>query len=81
MSGTPFYPRLLRPRIEEALRDSPVVLIHGVRQCGKTTLARIIGEAAGFTCYTFDDDMQLSTIRNNSNGSPCSRESSVAWQA
>ena len=81
MSDTPFYPRLLRPRIEEALRDSPVVLIHGAHQCRKTTLARIIREAARFTCYTFDDDMQLSTIRNNSNGPQCRRESSVAWQA
>jgi predicted AAA+ superfamily ATPase len=58
MSETSFYPRLLRPRIAEALCDSPVVLIHGARQCGKTTLARQIGESAGFACYTFDDDVQ-----------------------
>jgi len=65
MSDTPFYPRLLRPRIEEALRDSPVVLLHGARQCGKTTLARIIGEAAGFTCYTFDDDVQRAAAQTD----------------
>jgi predicted AAA+ superfamily ATPase len=41
----------------EALRDSPVVLIHGARQCGKTTLAGQIGESAGFACYTFDEDV------------------------
>ena len=39
MNDTGLYPRFLRPRIEEALADSPVVLIHGPRQCGKTTLA------------------------------------------
>lgn len=52
------YPRFLRPRIEEALADSPVVLIHGPRQCGKTTLARLVGDASGFPYFTFDDDVQ-----------------------
>ena len=27
--------------------DTPVVLVHGPRQCGKTTLARIVGDVAG----------------------------------
>ena len=35
-----FYPRYVEPRLIEALDDSPVVLIHGPRQCGKTTLAQ-----------------------------------------
>jgi predicted AAA+ superfamily ATPase len=52
------YPRFLRPRIVEALADSPVVLIHGPRQCGKTTLARLVGNEAGFAYFTFDDDIQ-----------------------
>ena len=43
MFGTPFYPRSIERRLCEALEDSPVVLIHGPRQCGKTTLAQ-------FTC-------------------------------
>jgi predicted AAA+ superfamily ATPase len=42
----------------EALADSPVVLIHGPRQCGKTTLARQVGDAEGFTYLSFDDDVQ-----------------------
>ena len=58
MDKTAFYPRFLRPRIEEALTDSPVVLIHGPRQCGKTTLARLVGDDAGFAYFTFDDDVQ-----------------------
>ena len=41
--GTHFYPRSIERRLGEALEDSPVVLIHGPRQCGKTTLAQ-------FTC-------------------------------
>jgi len=41
----------------EALDDSPVVLIHGPRQCGKTTLARAVGDARGYEYVTFDDDV------------------------
>ncbi|MDE0335574.1 MAG: ATP-binding protein [Defluviicoccus sp.] len=43
MSAPTFYPRSIERRLAEALEDSPVVLIHGPRQCGKTTLAQ-------FTC-------------------------------
>lgn len=53
-----FYPRILRSRLLEALADSPAVLIHGPRQCGKTTLARGVGDESGFTYFTFDDDVQ-----------------------
>ncbi len=58
MKSHNFYPRHLHSRIAEALADTPVVLIHGPRQCGKTTLARLIGDEGGFTYFTFDDDVQ-----------------------
>ena len=58
MDKPAFYARFLRPRIEEALTDSPVVLIHGPRQCGKTTLARLVGDDARFAYFSFDDDLQ-----------------------
>lgn len=58
VSESAHYPRYLRPRLVEALADSPVVLIHGPRQCGKTTLARDVGDAEGFAYFTFDDDVQ-----------------------
>ena len=43
MPNPVFYSRSIERRLVEALEDSPVVLIHGPRQCGKTTLAQ-------FTC-------------------------------
>ena len=53
------YPSLHRRFSERVVRArlavSPVVLIHGPRQCGKTTLAQEIGEARGHQYYTFDD--------------------------
>ena len=36
------YPRFAEQRLTEALEDSPVVLIQGPRQCGKTTLAQMV---------------------------------------
>jgi len=63
MKTPEFYPRFLRPRVLEALSDSPVVLIHGPRQCGKTTLARLVGDEAGLSYFTFDDDLQRTAAR------------------
>jgi predicted AAA+ superfamily ATPase len=50
------FPRFLAPRLREALADTPVVLIHGSRQSGKTTLARLVGERRGYRNFSFDDD-------------------------
>ena len=37
-----FYPRHVRGQLVEALGDSPAVVLHGPRQCGKTTLAQAV---------------------------------------
>ncbi len=51
------YPRLAATPLREALADSPVSLIHGPRQCGKTTLARMVCDPLGYRYITFDDDV------------------------
>lgn len=53
---TPLYYRFTEDTLREALQDTPVVLIHGARQCGKTTLARSVGEQLGYHYISFDDD-------------------------
>jgi predicted AAA+ superfamily ATPase len=50
-------PRLVEPRLVEALDDSPAVLIHGPRQSDKTTLAQIVGKKRGYRYFNLDDDV------------------------
>lgn len=56
MLEAPLVPRFARSRLEEALTDSPVVLIHGPRQSGKTTLAREVGAEHDYAYFNLDDD-------------------------
>ena len=60
MPSSPLYPRYAEGPLVEALADSPAVLIHGPRQCGKTTLARLVGDARGYDYISFDDDVARS---------------------
>lgn len=57
MTDQALYTRFVLPRLSEALADTPVVLVHGPRQCGKTTLSRVVGDAAGYAYTSFDDDV------------------------
>jgi hypothetical protein len=60
MSEPTLITRFIRPRLVEALADTPVVLVHGPRQCGKTTLAQTV---QGYAYMTFDDAVQLAAAR------------------
>lgn len=55
------YRRLLDARIREAMNDTPVVLINGPRQCGKTTLVQQHGQDMPY--FTLDDDNLLQSVR------------------
>lgn len=52
---TDLYPRFAERVLLRKLRISPVVLLHGPRQCGKTTLVQEIGDARGYEYFTLDD--------------------------
>ena len=52
------YPRLIEARIAEAMSDTPVVLVAGPRQAGKTTLVRRMA-ARGARYLTLDDELTL----------------------
>jgi len=61
MNTSQIYPRYLMKNLKTALADTPAVLIHGARQSGKTTLAKMLGDE--YTYYTFDDETTLTAAR------------------
>jgi uncharacterized protein len=58
-------PRLARTGLETSLKDTPVVLIQGPRQSGKTSLARIVAEPLGYGYATFDDENLVRSVRQD----------------
>ena len=62
MNTTPLYPRWIEPRIAEAMADTPVVLLAGPRQAGKTTLVRQLA-ANELRYLTLDDELTLLSAR------------------
>lgn len=65
MQASEYHPRFVQPRLIEALSDTPVALIHGPRQCGKTTLARAVGAQHGYAYISFDDDVQRAAAQTD----------------
>ena len=49
----------------EALADTSAVLIHGPRQCGKTTLAQVFGRERGYIYFSFDDEVTRSAATSD----------------
>jgi predicted AAA+ superfamily ATPase len=41
------------------------VLIHGPRQCGGTTLAQGVGDAHGYSYFSFDDVVTLAAATSD----------------
>jgi predicted AAA+ superfamily ATPase len=68
MKRTDLIARLSEERLVEALADTPVVLIHGPRQCGKTTLARMAGDPRGYTYLSFDDRVIMAAAEADPTG-------------
>ena len=64
MNTTSLFPRWIKPRIAEAMADTPVVLLAGPRQAGKTTLVRQVAEN-GLRYLTLDDELTLLSARED----------------
>ena len=64
MNSLSLYPRLIKSRISEALADTPVVLIAGPRQAGKTTLVRQMA-TPGMRYLTLDDELTLLSAKTD----------------
>ena len=77
MDMTSLYPRRIEPRIAEALMDTPVVLLAGPRQAGKTTLVRQIAQHQGLRYLTMDDELTLLSARQDPVGMIRSLERAV----
>jgi predicted AAA+ superfamily ATPase len=57
----------MQPRIEEAMTDTPVVLVAGPRQAGKTTLVRQVA-GHGMRYLTLDDELTRLSARDDPQG-------------
>ncbi len=68
MTTAELYPRFAEPRLTDALGDTPAVLLHGPRQCGKTTLARMVGDDRGYVYFNFDDNAVLAAAQTDPAG-------------
>lgn len=62
------YDRHITPLLLEALADTPVVLLNGARQAGKSTLAQSLREATPRRYLTLDDHTTLAAARSDPAG-------------
>jgi len=60
--------RHIQEEVKAYLRIMPVVLITGARQTGKTTLVETIVRDDGFSYFTLDDELALSSARRDPSG-------------
>jgi predicted AAA+ superfamily ATPase len=65
ITSAALYPRFIEARVAEALTDTPVVLLAGPRQAGKTTLVRQIAASQGLRYLTLDDAVTLLAARED----------------
>src|ERR1700677_1856424 len=61
------FPRFSAELVATALKDTPVVMVTGPRQCGKTTLVRDL-VAGNREFITMDDDTVLAAARSDPTG-------------
>lgn len=59
------YKRNLLPKIEESLSRSPITLLTGARQTGKTTIVKEIAKKKNYNYITFDNVNFLANAKDN----------------
>ena len=57
--------RNIQDAVRSAMTDTPVVLLNGARQTGKTTLAQALAAAPGVQYFTLDDAATLALAAND----------------
>ncbi|MEO8540167.1 MAG: ATP-binding protein [bacterium] len=60
------YARHLTASLRDAMADTPVILIAGARQTGKSTLVQSVAPESGY--FTFDDELTLRAARSDPQG-------------
>lgn len=60
--------RHIRNSIRRAMADTPVVLLNGARQTGKTTLVQELATAPGFQYFTLDDAATMGLASGDPSG-------------
>src|SRR5579872_549584 len=60
------FKRYIKPLLTKALKRSPIVLLNGARQIGKTTLALEFMKEMEYTYVTFDDEITYLAAKSNS---------------
>lgn len=71
------FDRHLTPALEAALGDTPVVLVIGPRQAGKTTLCRLVAERSEARLFSFDDAATLAAASADPAGFIAAQEGPV----
>lgn len=62
------YARHILPLLNEALADTPVVLLNGARQTGKSTLTQSLSAESGRRYLTLDDHVTLAAAKGDPDG-------------
>ena len=63
-----YTPRHAEARLRGAMEYSPVTLVEGPRQCGKTTLAQAVCQPAGYDYISFDDEVDRRAVEADPTG-------------
>lgn len=62
------HTRHLTPLLQEALADTPVVVLNGARQTGKSTLAQMVAAGGPRRYLTLDDPVVLAAVTEDPRG-------------